>query len=61
MGQIDRRRRRGGCAGNLHYKICTTALDNGRLIDAWPTELLGQPSYSWTGCYGRNMLADRRR
>ena len=36
MGQIDRSRRRGGCAGNPPHKICTASLDTGSLIDACP-------------------------
>ena len=33
MGQIDRSRRRRGCAGALRHKICTASLDNAPLID----------------------------
>ena len=33
MGQIDRSRRRRGCAGALRHKICTASLDNRPLID----------------------------
>ncbi len=32
MGQIDRSRRRRGCAGALRHKICTASLDNRPLI-----------------------------
>jgi hypothetical protein len=33
MGQIDRSRRRRGCAGSLWHKFCTTSLDKGPLLD----------------------------
>ena len=35
MGQIDRSRRRRGCAGALRHKICTASLDNRPLIDGF--------------------------
>ena len=35
MGQIDRSRRRRGCAGALPHKICTASLDNRPLIDGF--------------------------
>ena len=35
MGQIDRSRRRRGCAGALRHKICTASLDNAPLIDGF--------------------------
>jgi len=35
MGQIDRSRRRRGCAGALRHKICTASLDTGPLIDGF--------------------------
>ena len=35
MGQIDRSRRRRGCAGSPRHKICTASLDNAPLIDGF--------------------------
>ncbi len=39
MGQIDRSRRRRGCAGALRHKICTASLDNAPLIDGFVSEV----------------------
>jgi hypothetical protein len=35
LSQIDRSRRRGGCAGTPLHKICTASLDNLPLIDGF--------------------------
>ena len=47
MGQIDRSRRRRGCAGALRHKICTASLDNRPLIDG----------FVWRFSHGRSLPA----
>ena len=52
MGQIDRSRRRRGCAGALRHKICTASLDNRPLIDGFVLALFYHrwlPPFGFTG------------